>query len=207
MSENSELRVIENLIFDFNHIESFTIPANFEIIKGNSFIKSLNISVLPDNRNLRIFNGNLLLGKSDQDLDIFGTILYTCRSLQQVEIPSYIKCIKSYAFYECIFLHAATFAEDFELQIIESITIPPHVTVIKKGTFDSCYRLYRVQFAENSKLRSIEDAFSYSTVSSISIPPNVDDLKEGCFHNATRLVNIIVSPGNSDTLNENTNFF
>lgn len=118
-SENSELRIIGSLIFNSIHIESFTIPANVETIQGKLFKKSLNINVSPNNRNFRMLDENLLLGKMDQNSDHFDTILFARWFLRQVEIPSYIKCIKSYAFYECKLLRTITFAENSELQIIE----------------------------------------------------------------------------------------
>ena len=107
-------------------------------------------------------NGQIIVGKSDTNKEIFDTIFFASRDIEQATIPSYIKYIKPNAFEYCKNLNTSEFSKNSELYPIgsgsfsrsglNSITIPKSVYIINCCAFFSCKKLKKVCFEEGSKL-------------------------------------------------------
>ena len=60
-------------------------------------------------------NHQIIVGKSDTNQDIFDTIIFANRDIEQVTIPNTIKYIKPNAFEYCHKLNSIEFSEDSKL--------------------------------------------------------------------------------------------
>ena len=58
----------------------------------------------PKNKYLSYFDSKIIICKSNEDNDNYATIVFARRDIEEVRIPSFIKCIKSCAFFDCNFL-------------------------------------------------------------------------------------------------------
>ena len=121
--ENSELNSIENSAFGKVPIECLSIPScvvNFSERWCNETSKLNFVDVMPcKDKNITVYNNNLILGKSDNKCDVFDDLLFAGRNIRRVIVPPFIKRIKSMSFSECIKLKSIEFANYSELISIE----------------------------------------------------------------------------------------
>lgn len=211
---NSKLRLIGKHAFSFTSVESFMFPENVEVFEKEwCFYLSHLISIYlgPKNGYLSYFDSKVVIGKSNKNDDKYDTIIIARRDIDQIKIPSFIKYIKSCAFFDCRYLQKVEFAEDSELISIESyafsgslikeITIPKHVKTIKKSAFDRCEYLKEIKFQDDSELKVIGSfALNSIDLESFYIPKNVEIIKKGFNPYCRALKNIDVSPENKNFL-------
>ena len=71
------------------------------------------VTISPSNKNFKYLDskGQIIVGKSDKNKEIFSTIIFTNRDIEQATIPSCIKSIKSNAFEYCKQLDKIEIAE------------------------------------------------------------------------------------------------
>ena len=220
-TQNSKYADIDkNTLFN-SSIESLFIPASVEDLHDNwcSHTKKLKtVTISPSNNNFKYFdsNGQIIVGKSDTNKEIFDTIIFSTRDIEEATIPSYIKYIKPNAFEYCKNLNTIAFSKDSELN---SITIPKSVCIInscafflskklKKVCFEegskllafnsllffSCENLETVEIPENSSLQYIYDSvFSFTSITNIFIPSNLKQMNSNWkplqFHQKTKILN------------------
>lgn len=175
-SPDSNLHFIESRAFFGTSIKSLSIPSNVSEFK-DGWCDSANmitkVEVSPKNPNFMCCDEKLIIGKSDNQSDIFDVLFFVCRDVENVKIPSSIRRIASHAF-------AAT--------KIENIVIPEKVTQIDDFAFKYCYYLNRVYFEKNSQLKSIgNEVFSWSGIESIAIPKRVAQIHTNAFFNCFKL--------------------
>ena len=209
--EGSKLEYIGKNAFSHSTLHTLIFPENVEIFENNwcyNTSKLINISVPLNSVNMKIIDSKILIGKSKHN-DEFDMIIFAARDIKQVKIPSFIKYIKSCAFFDCTNLKLIEFEENSQLISIENnafyncsferITIPKNVRSIGCEAFHSCGQLKTIEFSEGSKLTLIDTfAFSYSLIKSLVIPPNVEILKEGWKASTPNLVDVSVSPRNKN---------
>ncbi len=108
----------------------------------------------------------------------------------EVVVPSSIKSIPSYAFYNC--------------SSLTSITIPESVTNIRYSAFKGCRSLTSITLPENSQLTSIGDyAFSScSSLTSITLPEGVKSIGNNVFYRCSSLTSINI-PKNVTSIGNN----
>ena len=216
----SALRTIDNSAFLYCKIENIEIPPSVVELKEGWCIHDPSelkkITVMQNNPNFINYQDMFLLGKSDQQREVFDILFYVNSGFEVVVIPSFIKKIAPYAFNENKDLNFVQFSEDSELQIIEKyaffnssikeIVIPSNVTRICECAFQNCTNLSRVEFAENSQLQIIEkQAFSGTKFREVIIPSNVRQFCSECFKNRTKM-SLQLMPNNEHFINYKNSF-
>ena len=205
---NSELRSVHERAFSASTIQSLFIPNFIENLNPMfGLAESINrIIISPENRNFRVLNENLLLGKTDLTSNNYDVIVFASNDCVEENIPDYIKKIGSYAFSKCTRLRKVNFSLNSQLTIIDSyaffgssleeITVPHSVTEIRERAFGRCKSLRLFSFDPNSELRIIgPSAFMSSSIASISIPPSVTQIQDNAFSDCD--LRSIVFPENS----------
>lgn len=121
-SEDSELQSIESYAFNGSSIENLSIPANLIELRERWCIRTsfLNFQISPKNRLFAFINGQMLVKKSDENKDVYDELYFVRRDVENIEIPSFIKTIKSCSLSDCKRLKTVTFSEDSELISIEN---------------------------------------------------------------------------------------
>ena len=210
ISDDSKLRIINEDAFSFSKIDSLYIPASLvELKKGwcNKIEKLTHIKISSNNQRYIYLNETYILEKSDQNSDIYDTIVFARRDIQTAVIPSFIKIIGSYAFNSCKSLTKVEYSSNCKLEIIdefafsdiqiESIKIPASVTTIKKGAFCTCENLKDIEIPEDSNLLSICDiAFMDSSIESLLLPSKLQALEDRWCHFTINLTNIFLMKDN-----------
>ncbi|KAK8842129.1 hypothetical protein M9Y10_026356 [Tritrichomonas musculus] len=208
--ENSAVHTFYKDAFKYSNVVSIFLPENLREIKEGCFCgmnELRNIIISPSNDRFQYKDDKYLLCKTDEKSDNFDVILFARRDIEKAIIPSNIKVISKYAFYECQNLRKVIFEDNSELEIIgekafalsaiESICIPSSVSEISDNAFFYCSNLREVKFEENSKLEIIgEEVFGDSVIEEFFIPANLRKIKEGCFCGMDELKSITISPSN-----------
>lgn len=153
----------------YSSLECISLPPSVTDLqegwcRGASCLTKVKIS--PDSKNFKYLNPDekIILSKSNQESELFDDIIFASSDIEKVEIPNFIKRIKSYSFYECEFLKTVTFSEKSTVESIckelfpysstENIFIPNSVKFIGDGAFSWCQNLHNVEFEEGSQLNS-----------------------------------------------------
>ncbi|KAK8896916.1 hypothetical protein M9Y10_014842 [Tritrichomonas musculus] len=202
MCEKPQLKSIGSFIFSNTNLQKLQIPSsiiNFEESWSFSFFYEADVEIIPnDEVNIKLLTDGLIIGKTDLKKDIFNTLIFAKRSIQQVVIPSFITRISCDAFNRCNNLTKVEFQENSQLEIIgnsafnsctiESIKIPSSVKIIEIEAFMECNFLVNVEFEKNSQLEVIKNnAFSYTSIYSIAIPSSVIKIEREAFGSCERL--------------------
>ena len=148
---DSNLQTIESCAFEFTKIREIYFPASLKELKDKwcSYTEKLiRITISPMNSQFMIKDDKYLVGKTDSNKDEFDILLFGFRCIKDISIPSNIKIISPFAFYECIYLTEVKIPKDSNLQIIGSnafsysniyeIFIPSKVTIICEKAFSNC---------------------------------------------------------------------
>ncbi|KAK8847259.1 hypothetical protein M9Y10_019845 [Tritrichomonas musculus] len=192
---NSKLQTIESEAFAGTKIKEIYFPTSLKELKEgwNCEINNLaKIIISPSNGQFIFKDDKYLLGKSDPNKDEFDILLFACRDIKEISIPSNIKIISSYALEDCNDLTKVEIQSNSNLQRIEKyafnksnikeIFIPSTVSIICYGAFYYCFNLTKVEFETNSNLQTIEsNAFSLSNINSIIIPSKVSKIHSDAF--------------------------
>ena len=96
---------------------------------------------MPNNNNFANLDEKLIVGKTNTKSDIYDDLVFCCRDIKNVIIPSFIKRILPYGFKKCL--------------MIESIIIPRNLTIICEYAFYNCLRLQTVEIPSDSQLQII----------------------------------------------------
>lgn len=204
-SDNSELKSIGKYAFFSSSIECISIPSSvFELNEKwcceTKFLN--NITIIPQKvQNIQYFNDSFILGKSNQDDEVFDILIFARRDIQTAVIPHFIKKIAAYGFNECKNLKNVIFEPNSELVAIEKhafsnsslneIIIPQHAVYIGQYAFSECMQLKSIKFAKNSELQFIdESAFFNSSIENFLIPSLVTRIGEKAFSECKNLKNI-----------------
>lgn len=167
--EDSEVKTFETLSFLFTSIKQLQIPASLTNLQDNWYynIKDLEkIEVWPENKNLRDYNHQYLLGKSDENSDSFDVIHLASLKITDAQIPADVKIIKTNSFFNHDEIKTVIFSENSELRIIErksfssskniqKIVLPSNVEVIDGSNFDGLDSLCEVNVSPNNKNFSV----------------------------------------------------
>lgn len=168
---DSKIECFDELCLVFSQIEKLYIPSKCVFFgRGWCFnINTLNeIIISPDKPNLKYLDNNhkIILGKSDENIDEFDSIVLTCRDIKEIIIPSFIKTIKSFAFENCKKLVNVEFPPDSNLEVIETaafsdtslerITIPKKVYKMQDDVIDMSANLKQIEFLGDFLLSRFE---------------------------------------------------
>lgn len=123
-SIDSQLKIIESNAFNGTFIESLMIPPNLEVLENGwcaGVGKLIDIKNMKNQKNFLNYNSDFILGKSDLKNDVFDTLVFARRNITNAVIPSSIKYIFNFAFYECKQLVDVQFQENSQLLSIEFV--------------------------------------------------------------------------------------
>lgn len=200
IQENSELRAIDSYAFSKSPITSLFIPPNAELqslwCDRTPNLNSITIS--PKNHRYSQYEGQFILGKTDENGDIFDSIVFARRDIEIAKIPSFVKKISICSFDYCQKLKKIEFSEtsselvfgenSFAYSSLKSISIPSYATQISDSTFFSCTKLNKVNFEGESKLSEINSfAFSSTKIESFVFPSSVKKIGNSSFENCMNL--------------------
>lgn len=174
-SIDSEHVKIEKYAFYESTIESLIFPKLAELEDGwcLNTPNLTSILILPNNKNFFILDNKIVIGKSDNQKEEYDTIIFVCRDVQRVIIPSFIKIIGF---------------SSFSKSNIREIFIPNQITNICESAFAGCINLDNVEIPKNSNLCEIgKYAFTNTLINSIFIPPKITQIKESTFKNCLKL--------------------
>ena len=205
--DNSAMRTIYSDAFSQSKIEEIHFPSSLiELQSGWCFgtDELTKIIISPSNGQLIFQEDKYLLGKTDPNSDEFDNFLYAIRNTKEISIPSNIKIISPFAFYQCYDLTKVEIPTNSNLEIIgsdsfsqtyiEEIYIPPKVLKICEFAFYECQNLKRIEIPQNSNLQTIEsNAFRNSTIEEIFLPMSLKVLEEGWCYLTDHLTKITVS--------------
>lgn len=205
--ENSELVSIGSESFYNTKINMLYIPSKAKKINKNWYIRLSSNSIInlsPNNPYFNLFNDQIILCKSDDDIDTFDVVLYAHKNIERTKIPSFIRCIGPHSFESSETLHFIEFEHNSILEIIcdysfycsllREISIPSHVKKIGAYSFGYCKELVTINISNDLDLEIIEKgAFSDTKIESILIPSKVKIIGKNAFENCTnlRIVNFV----------------
>ena len=102
-----------------------------------------------------------MVGKSDINISFYDEIVFGCRNIKELSVPSKIRKIKAYSFADCQFLHNVQIPENSELKSIEKnafsftlfsvISIPKNVVELKDGWCSFCVYLKKIVISNENK--------------------------------------------------------
>ena len=137
---DSEIQTICENAFQNSGIFSLQIPEHLvDLQEGwcNGTEQLANIEISPKNERFSMLNQEMIIGRDDSKSEIYDTLIFVCRDLNHVKIPSYIKHINPYALSDTLYLLNVEFSEDSELlsigtnafysSAIETLQIPKKV--------------------------------------------------------------------------------
>lgn len=177
---NSELVTIRKEAFYNTPIEHLYIPSKLVNLEDGwcTFTKDLfDIKISPDNKAYKMFpedDGQIIVGKSDLNSDVFDVLVFVCRNILYVTFPPNIKKIAPFAFTDLS---------------ITNVSIPHQITIISNSSFSDCHSLSKVEIPQNSQLQIIEnEAFAGSAIESIFIPSKVKEIGDTIFSECFNLL-------------------
>ena len=199
---NSNLQVISSGAFIWTMIEEIYFPERLIELKDYwccSTRKLKRIVISSSNDRFVFKYDKYLLAKSDNNSDVFDTLLFVRRDINEISLPSDIKIIGSCS---CELLSITDVSlppnveiigpNSFSSSNIKQVLIPSSVTKICNNAFSGCENLTKVEFSRNSNLQTIEEsAFSLSKIEEISLPPSVSKICTRAFsqcYNLTKCV-------------------
>lgn len=201
--DDSELEIIESDAFGDSFIESISIPAKVERLSDGWCMRTpklTKVTINPGNKHFQYLDSKhqIIIGLND---NVFEEVIFASRDIKSATIPSFIKRIKPFSFFECESIKTVSFTESsslesiekesFSYSSIEKVIIPKEVTQIGESAFSFCDKLKTVEFQKNSKLTVInKDAFSYSFLHEIVIPNHVKTICDGTFSSCRNLQKI-----------------
>ena len=120
-------------------------------------------------------------GITDPKIKYFDSIVFACRDINDIFVPSHIKFIDSYSFFGCFNIKSIKFSiENSELDSIgkyafsdssiHEISLPNSVNKIGTGAFAKCKQLKKLNFPQNSKKMGIcKNALAQSSIENVFI--------------------------------------
>lgn len=160
---NSKLKKIGNCAFTYSSIESISLPASVECIADYCFLSTPNlckIKVSAENKFFKMIDGDYIVKESQKGSGVFDVIFLARRNLECITIPSRIKVINCFAFYQCKQIKSISFEPNSSLELIkkdafyenspEKIILPPSLKKVNKRSFFGNRNLKYVEFLSKS---------------------------------------------------------
>lgn len=200
--EKSNLNFLDSFLICGSSCEHFEIPSKLAEIKNDCFANATDLNEVclsSENKNFAYLNDEqkIIISKSNLKNDIFDTLFFACRDIENVFIPSSIKFFAFFAFAHCLNLKSFQFCENSELasigtgafmhSSIKKIKIPKSVTLISEMAFFSS-KLKKIDFSTNSKNLKIQNnAFGNTLIHDCVIYSSECVLGEKAFMSCVKL--------------------
>ncbi|KAK8834053.1 hypothetical protein M9Y10_031526 [Tritrichomonas musculus] len=210
--DDSELTLFDEYTFAHSTLNRIFIPRKLTRIgSGCLFAPNLkSISLSPNNENFSFLDEDkkIVVSKSHKSIDNYDVIVFACRDIEKVVIPSFIKIISPFAFAQCKKLTKVEFSDNSELTsisescfvqtAIDYILIPKNIIHINSKAFNLCMRLKKIEFEKDSKLKSIGKlAFESSSLEEIVIPKSVNEINCYSFSGCSNLKKFSIEDGSN----------
>lgn len=109
-----EFQKTQNYIF-FNGI---FLPKNLKENSFEYFCKFLNHITVSSNSKIFKMIDNMIISKSNPNSEVYDTFKFLQRDAEHAKIPSYIKYLSPFCFYECTNLESVLFDNNSQLEEI-----------------------------------------------------------------------------------------
>ena len=170
ISRKFRSRIIESGSFSSSSLEKLSLPKSIEKLEDgwNGYL-SLKFGITIPQRNpyFQYYNNQLLVVQStEENKNVFDSIIFVNRCIQKVEIPSFIRKICSFAFSRCKNLISINFSDDsnlceignyafYQSSILHAV-IPRKTSEIGQYAFHECIKLVSI---EKFNLNSVTAVF------------------------------------------------
>lgn len=129
ITDDSSLQKICKSAFYSTDIKSLFIPATVDEIEDDwceCTEKLTTVIISPKNKHFKYFDNEhkIIVGKSDNNSEIFDTIIFASRDITEATIPEQIKYIPPNFFEKCSKLKSLKSSEDSEISTIYENFIP-----------------------------------------------------------------------------------
>lgn len=205
-SEDSELSLIESGAFSSSSLKYLSLPSSIQKLEDgwNSYLSlDFELKMPPNNQYFQYYNDQFVIGrifseKNENESDQkFECIVYSSHNVKNVEIPSFIKQINSFAFSRCKKLNTIEFSDESNLQVIDSYgfyqsslsnaIIPRKAKEIGGYAFHECNKLHSIEFLSDDDIEFGYQCFHYCYRLKIISCPNAKSVRldslTGCFKN------------------------
>lgn len=193
--------------FSNSSIENLTIPLNLiELKEGwcTDTKKLTKVIISPNHPRYFNLDNKLIIGKKRLEQTNYDPLVFCCRDVKMVTIPSFIEYICSSAFDKCIDLQQIKISikesklrkigdQSFFETSLKKIKIPSKVREIGENCFAWCQQLQRVEIENDSNLQTIGNcSFCETSINNFTITPKVTRIGANAFNNCLHLQKIIV---------------
>lgn len=200
-STDSELQVIEKGVFDGTPIECLTIPSNVVEIKADICpyaTKLNNIKVSQDNRFYISIDDKIILGKSNQENDVFNVLVFAAKTIKTAIIPNFVEYIGPFSFNQCEKLRKIEFSENSKLYAIKeeafnnssikSFIAPSNLNIIDTNAF-FCVKLllYLIFLIIQNFALLKKKALAFTNIACFFIPSSVTFIGPNAFLDCVNL--------------------
>lgn len=135
--DDSESEIIESDAFGDSFIESISIPAKVERLSDGWCMRTpklTKVTINPGNKHFQYLDSkHQTIGMND---NAFEEAIFASRDIKSAAIPSFIKRIKPFSFFECESIKTVSFTHR-------------HLNQLKKNSFRIC-QLKKLSFQKNS---------------------------------------------------------
>lgn len=155
-----------------------------------------NVVLLPNNQSYAYLDDDhkIILGKTNVNEDKFDSIVFACRNIKQMTIPSFITVICPYSFENCKLLQSIEFESNsnlikigenaFSNISIDSLSIPDSVTDFGGSIFNKSeirHLIIPSQVKNSNAIEFLADEFTFND-------DFVYDVSITCFPNANKII-------------------
>lgn len=169
--EDSKVEYFEEESFKNSIIKKIKFPSSLKTLK-KGWCKDLHglteIEIPANNPNFQYYNHDFLLGKSQEDSDIFDVLLYARYDIEEANIPPQVKIIDSYSFSYHKHLKSVKFSENsgpitikdnaFMCSTIHTLCIPTLIDDIE-GSFSEVRDLVNIEISPKNVNFSLFDKY------------------------------------------------
>ena len=160
--EDSKIEEFEGSTFFGTSFKKLQIPPKLKSFSNWWYcVKGLvDIKISPKNKLFSYLDNKYLLGKSNEDNNIFDNLLYARYDLEKAIIPSQIEFLGTYAFNGHPNLTSVTFPKDSKLKRIgtspfyqspiSKLVLPKTLEFISKNAFDQTPNLFEIKISKNN---------------------------------------------------------
>ncbi|KAK8839721.1 hypothetical protein M9Y10_031426 [Tritrichomonas musculus] len=155
---DSKLKTICEKAFYKTKIEEIFIPSRVDDLEEGWCDKVLYLNKVSVSKNNQKYSFNkklkIMVTKSDKNCSFYDEIVFGCRNIKELSVPSKIRKIQPYSFADCQFLHKVQIPENSELKSIGKkafsftlfsvLSIPKNVVELKDGWCSFCSYLKKI---------------------------------------------------------------
>lgn len=187
---------------DKEYLTGITVPDSVKTIGDKAFVDCvsatyINLPQEMDSFGVEVFNScyaleeitipegitelSSFVEKDEEGVALYYGSLAFCKALKKVTLPSTLKTIDEYTFYNC--------------PALGSIEIPNGVTEIKEGVFQSCTSLESITIPDSVTSIGTNAFVCCSSLKNITIPDSVTSMGKNVFNSCSSLESIAIPEG------------